>query len=257
MSELIQYHPCIRVLKIEQTKTGWFLTGNTPKDFSILQSEQKMQQVFEINVKTSLPKAYHSVKPKFVVFKGVSCRISLDEFKEQLDFNKMTYAEAERMKSKRSGKELPFIILKRNDPKQAEALISDSFVCRKTGIIYKVEEFCNQPSIQQCFQCQDFGHSAQNCTNNPKCVVCGEAHSPKNFPQKETRKLKCANCREPHVASYRGCPVYKEQAFRQHVVQQQISYSSVLKRASSPPHCQANCLPRYKCGLTSCSATVL
>ena len=32
-----------------------------------------------------------------------------------------------------------------------------------------------------------------------------------------------------------GCPVYKEHEFRQHVVQQQISYSSALKRAS-PPH---------------------
>ena len=80
-----------------------------------------MQQVFDKNVKMSLPKAYHCVKPKFVVLKGVLCRISLDE---QLDFNKITYAEAERMKSKRSGKELLFIKLKCDDSKQAEALIS-------------------------------------------------------------------------------------------------------------------------------------
>ena len=69
---------------------------------------------------------YHSVKSKFVVFKGVSYRISLDESKEQLDFNKITYAEAERMKSKNSGKELPFIKLKCDDPEQAEAIISAS-----------------------------------------------------------------------------------------------------------------------------------
>ena len=64
--------------------------------------------------------------------------------------------------------------------------------------------------------------------------MCGEAHSHKNCPNKEKRKPKCANCRGPHVANYRGCPAYKDQAFRQHVVQKQISYASVLKQASPP-----------------------
>ena len=41
------------------------------------------------------------------------------------------------------------------------------------------------------------------------------------------------NCKEPDVASYKGCPYYKSQAFRQHVVSSQKSYGSILK--SSPP----------------------
>ena len=41
------------------------------------------------------------------------------------------------------------------------------------------------------------------------------------------------NCKGPDVASYKGCPYYKSQAFRQHVVSSQKSYSRVLK--SSPP----------------------
>ena len=39
----------------------------------------------------------------------------------------------------------------------------------------------------------------------------------------------------PHVANYRGCPAYKDQAFRQHVVQNQISNASIVKQASPPP----------------------
>ena len=54
----------------------------------------------------------------------MSNNISVDEFKELLDFNKITHAEAERMKAKRSGKDLPFIKIKSDDPKQAEALFS-------------------------------------------------------------------------------------------------------------------------------------
>ena len=199
-----------------------------------------MQQVFGKNVKVSLPKSYHSADPtkgKILVFKGVSTNVTIDDFKELLEFNKITHAEAERMPSKRSGRDLPFIKIKCDDTKQAEALISGGFIGQKTDIIFKVEEFRTTPSIQQCFKCQGFGHKAPNCTKlhqtAPKCVVCGEAHSHKNCPNKEKRNPKCANCRGPHVANYKVCPAYKDQAFRQYVVQKQVSYTSILKQASS------------------------
>ena len=54
--------------------------------------------------------------------------------------------------------------------------------------------------------------------------------------QTETKKNpKCGNCRGPHVANYRGCPAYKDQALRQHVFHNQISYASIVKQASPPP----------------------
>ena len=118
-----------------------------------------------------------------MVFKGVSINITINEFKELLDFNKITHAEAERMKSKRTARDLPFIKLKCDDPKQAEALISGGLICQRTGIIFKVEEFRITPSIQQCFKYQRFGHKALNCTKKQKCVVCGEDHSHKNCPK--------------------------------------------------------------------------
>ena len=92
------------------------------------------------------------------------------------------------------------------------------------------------PSIQQCFKRQGFRHKAQNCTKKQKCVVCGGAHSHRNCPkQKQKKKQKCANCRGPHVANYRGCPAYKDQAFRQRVVQNQISYSSIENKLHHHP----------------------
>ena len=153
-------------------KNGWIFIGDTPKDFAILQSELKMQQVFGKNVKVSLPKSYHSVdatKGKILVFKGVSTNVTIDDFKELFEFNKITHAEAERMTSKRSGRDLPFIKIKCDDPKQAEALISGGFICQKTSIIFKVEEFRTTPSIQQCFKCQGFGHNATKSV--PWCLA--------------------------------------------------------------------------------------
>ena len=195
-----------------------------------------MKQVFRPKVKVSLPKSYHSAdasKSKFLVFKGVSINITVDEFKELLDFNKITHAEAERVKSRRTGKDLPFIKIKSDNPKQAEALISEGFVCQKTGTIFRVEEFKTTPSILQCYKCQGFGHKAPNCTKKSEMCVVELIHT--KTVQIKKKSPKCANFRGPHVANYKGCPAYKDQAFRQHVVQKQVSYASILQQAPPPP----------------------
>ena len=117
------------------------------------------------NVKVSPPKSYHSAD-------ATKNNVKLEDFKEPLDFNKITHAEAERMKSKRSGRDLPFIKIKCDDTKQDEALISGELVCQKTGIIFKVEEFRTTPLIQQCYKCQGFRHKAPSCTKKTEmCVV--------------------------------------------------------------------------------------
>ena len=65
--------------------------------------------------------------------------------------------------------------------------------------------------------------------------MCGEAHSHKDYPNRNKKTPKCANCTGPHVANYRGCAAYKDQAFRQDLVQNQISYASIVKQASQLP----------------------
>ena len=167
MSELRQYHPNLKSFTNQADKKWLDFHRRYSQRFRHPAEEPKMQQVFGKTVKMSLPKSYHSAdakKDKILVFKGVSNNITLEDFKQLLDFNEITHAEAERMKSKRTGKDLPFIKIKSDDPKQVEALISGGLICQKTGIIFKVEEFRITPSIQQCFKCQGFGHKAQNCT---------------------------------------------------------------------------------------------
>ena len=94
MSELRQY---LRVYQIKHTRKGWIFKGDTPKDFAILQSESKMRQLFGPKVKVSLPKSYHSAdasKSKFLVFKRVSIYMTINDFKELLDFVQINHAEA-------------------------------------------------------------------------------------------------------------------------------------------------------------------
>ena len=87
--------------------------------------------------------------------------------------------------------------------------VSQNLTCNITGIIYKVEEFRSPVSVQQCWNCQCFGHSAKTCRSKTKCLICGESHHHKGCPNREKKQPKCANCKWPHAASYKGCPAYK------------------------------------------------
>ena len=212
MGELRQHHPSLKISKVKALQKGDLLVvGDSPRDAVILQSEQKMKAALGQNVRVSLPKAYQTTeqKKKCLVVKGVPTDLTDEEFKEFLDLNKISYAKAERYKSKRDGRILPMFQLEISDPAEAEALLSQNLMCNVTGIVYKVEEFRQPVSVRQCFNCQCFGHSAQNCKSKQKCVICGENHSLKGCPKKEAKQPKCANCSGPHVASYKGCPEYK------------------------------------------------
>ena len=85
----------------------------------------------------------------------------MSEFKEFLDLNKISYAWAKRLKSKKDGRVLPTFQLEITDPTEAEALLSQNLACNVTGIVYKVEEFRAPISVMQCYNCQCFGHSAK------------------------------------------------------------------------------------------------
>lgn len=46
-------------------------------------------------------------------------------------------------------------------------------------------------TVPRCYQCQEFFHKKQNCTNTPICPLCGDEHEKKDCTNK---KKVCANC---------------------------------------------------------------
>ena len=91
---------------------------------------------------------------------------------------------------------------------------------------------------EEAWQNEKHYSKGNNTSENPiprqKCLICGESHSHKGCPNKETRKPKCANCIGPHVASYTGCPEHKKQAFRQHGVNNQKPYAAAISQKPLP-----------------------
>ena len=160
------------------------MIGDSVQDVIIIQNETKMKAALGQKVKVSLPKAFQTseVKTESLAVKGVPTDITEAVFKEFLDHNKIDYAKAEQLKSKKDGKVLPIFQLEISDPAEAEALISQNLVCNVTVIVYKVEEFQAPISIMQCYNCKCFGHSAKTCKSKQKCLIYEENHSHKGCP---------------------------------------------------------------------------
>ena len=78
------------------------------QDVLNLQSETKMKAAPGQTVKVSLPKPFQTNKnqSKSLAVKGVLTDITDSEFKEFLDLNKINFAKAERLKSKKDGRVL-------------------------------------------------------------------------------------------------------------------------------------------------------
>lgn len=66
----------------------------------------------------------------------------------------------------------------------------------------------------QCHRCQAFGHSKNYCRREFICMKCAEKHPTTACTKARSSEGTCANCGKGHVASYKGCPVYKKERER-------------------------------------------
>ncbi|GFY23159.1 nucleic-acid-binding protein from transposon X-element [Trichonephila clavipes] len=64
--------------------------------------------------------------------------------------------------------------------------------------------------VTQCYTCNNFNHSSENCHLKPRCLKCGENHLTRDYPIKQKLETPyCINCNiYGHMANYRGCPSF-------------------------------------------------
>lgn len=83
------------------------------------------------------------------------------------------------------------------------------------------------PAPLRCYRCQQFGHSAANCTK-PQICICGK---PLHEGKKCEPDVICVNCKGTHNARSRDCPVYKtEVAIQQIKTREKITYFEAKKK---------------------------
>ena len=86
------------------------------------------------------------------------------------------------------------------------------------------------PNPMRCFKCQAFGHTSTRCNaTKAKCARCGGAHGYEQCDKIDTPT--CPNCKGPHSAGYRGCPVYQQtQEILEIKVTGRLSYAAAVKQ---------------------------
>ncbi|GFW55154.1 uncharacterized protein TNCV_115401 [Trichonephila clavipes] len=88
---------------------------------------------------------------------------------------------------------------------------STQAMIRRKEEMVKVEGYLVR-GITQCFNCNNFYHTAANCFMKPRCLKCGKVHATKNCHIKE-RKLNpfCINCQDfGHSACFTKCPKFPQ-----------------------------------------------
>ena len=88
--------------------------------------------------------------------------------------------------------------------------------------------------IDRCFRCQQFGHKAAKCSNEPKCYKCGESHE---YNRDCANVVKCANCNGQHMAGSPECPVkisYRREKRQQQEEKRETNQQQPSSYLSSP-----------------------
>ena len=72
--------------------------------------------------------------------------------------------------AKKDGRVLEIFKLEIKDDTEAEALTAENLTCPVTSVIYRVVEFRTPISVQQCYNCQCFGHTAKTVGPKPSAL---------------------------------------------------------------------------------------
>ena len=113
------------------------------------------------------------------------------------------------MKSRKDSKLLQMFQIELKDLAKAEAFISNNITCPQAGIIFKVGKFRAPILVQQCYNCQNFRHSAKNCKAKIKCVICGEGHSHKGCPNREQSYQSVITAKDHMLQTIKGVQLTK------------------------------------------------
>lgn len=90
---------------------------------------------------------------------------------------------------------------------------------------YRAVEYKTFKAPLMCFKCQKFDHISSNCQNNETCKKCSGNH---NHKECDSDIMKCANCGKDHPSTFKGCPIYQQQARK--MEGEKLSYAQAVAR---------------------------
>ncbi|GFW18048.1 nucleic-acid-binding protein from transposon X-element [Trichonephila clavipes] len=188
--------------KIRSRLTGDFLKlyTDTPDERRlVVQLLKKLKfQFYTIKAKAD--------RPIKVVIKGLPRTTKPEEIKEDLELLGYTPERVNQLVGRKTKRALPIFLI--TLPRNLDNLkIFDLKTLSYLSI--RIEGY-NGKGVTQCYTCNNFNHSSENCHLNPRCLKCGENHLTRDCPIKQKLETAyCINCHiYGHMANYKGCPSF-------------------------------------------------
>ncbi|GFT25389.1 nucleic-acid-binding protein from transposon X-element [Trichonephila clavipes] len=119
------------------------------------------------------------------------------------------------------------------------------FNLKTLGYLSITVEGFESRGVIQCFQCNQFNHTAEHCHLTPKCLKCGENHQTRDCKIKMLDTRYCVNCKvHGHMANYSKCPLFpkprkganinSKSILTNNFIRPNISYAQVTQKLISP-----------------------
>ena len=181
------------------------VTGNDPRDYSLLRQEWPEHDEYG-KLTPVLPEDKSVDQP--VLLLRVPLSITEEQIKDHLYNLDLHPKRIERFNLKGSQDKSTTVKITFACKDQKQKLLHDGVFMYLQ--FFRAVEYQVDPIIPQCYRCQGFGHLHHECrAPKEKCLRCGGEHRMR-FCTMETGNPCCANCSQTHIASYKGCPKYKE-----------------------------------------------
>ncbi|GFU71114.1 uncharacterized protein TNCV_1216381 [Trichonephila clavipes] len=179
-------------------------------------------------------------KPIKIVIKGLPGCTKPEDIINDLEHQGYSDCNCNQLISKRTKLPLPFYLV--TLPRNTENLTI--FDIKHVGHMQVRIEGYSVKGTTQCFNCNDFFHTAANCHMLPRCLKCGKEHLTKNCDIKERQDNPyCINCETyGHTACYTKCPKFpkprqgnpienrNKKAFTSNNVVEGISFANMVSR---------------------------
>ena len=147
-----------------------------------------------------------------VALKGIPPNVSLEEITEELSQRKLQVINIRQITRRDKTtdqiiQKYPIFIITFREGTNLREVNKINNLCH---CIIRWEKYRATRPIQQCFNCQQFGHSSAFCGRPAQCVKCDKSHQTQQCTKRPTDPPKCINCGGEHPANYSGCPTIKK-----------------------------------------------
>ncbi|GFS80259.1 putative RNA-directed DNA polymerase from transposon X-element [Trichonephila clavipes] len=146
--------------------------------------KEKGEQFFALNPTAN--------RPQKVVIKGLPITTDIDDIGRDLTsrgFQVLKVAQFTKIKTKFK---LPIFMVEIQKSPDSPDIFKLETCCY---LSIKIDNYNRRPGAAQCYNCNLFNHSSNNCHIQTRCLKCGEPHKTGDCPIKENiDNPTCINC---------------------------------------------------------------